>query len=146
MPIFRALYWNNIICFRGNFHSISINNYFQVEHAQGFKSEGNPQTAKTLFLPIKHYSLTLRRKSYREIGQGRHEGPLSLRCPLSGSAAQRHRQEWRAGRAPEKRKGKGARCTQFPWPEKVPPHLIIPYHCSAGSKGLSQHVWPPTQM
>lgn len=111
MPIFRALYWNNIICFRGNFHSISINNYFQVEHAQGFKSEGNPQTAKTLFLPIKHYSLTLRRKSYREIGQGRHEGPLSLRCPLSGSAAQTGVE---SGESPREEERKGGQMYPVP--------------------------------
>lgn len=42
-------------------------------------------------------------------------------------------------------KARGPSSVQSQWRVKVP-HLVIPYHCSGGSKGLSLLAWPPTQM
>ena len=107
-----------------------------MEYAKGFKSEGSPQI-EAWFHAIKPSSLPLRKKS--------HAG--TLRAPLSELSIFRfhgtRKKEWRGGRAP-KRNGKGVMLSA-PRPDRVP-HLTVPCRCSASSKGLSRHAWPPTQM
>lgn len=84
-----------------------------MEYAKGFKSEGSPQIGKAWFHAIKPSSLPLREKSHTE----------TLRGPLSELSIFRfhgtRKKEWRGGRAPEKRKGKGVMLSA-PRPDSVP--------------------------